>query len=175
MKAIIIFKTISICFFIFLYTATTVSGQVQCLKDAWSHYSEGERALSDKNNSTAGSQFSLAITSCNLCITQFRNTAREMQAKEPKCPPIGSVSAADWQHINSNWALNDVATAAFIKGKSAEYLLGIDSKRYVNMQVVRDSARVLVKQLSYGRCWDAKGFFWSPCKGLLGDSECCPN
>ena len=152
---------------------TPANGQVQCLKDAWKDYNDAVAALSAQHNQTATTKFEAAIQSCNLCITQFAVDARKMQAELKKCPPVGAVSEQDKREIFSHWALNDVATAAFIKGKSAEFLMGIDSQKHKGRNKDFQDAKVLVKELSYGRCWDIQGWFWSPCKALSGES-CCP-
>lgn len=153
--------------------AASLNGQVQCLKDAWENYNAGVSARSSGNNKLAVSKFEAAIQACNLCITQFEIDAKKQQATLTKCPPIGSVSQADKSRIFSNWALNDVATAAFVKGKSADFLFNIDSNKHKERTNDLQAAKMLVKELDYGRCWDNGGWFWSPCKALLGDKECC--
>jgi hypothetical protein len=57
--------------------------------------------------------------------------------------------------------LNDVATAYFIKGRSAEYLYEkTKDKKYKSLAEEAYQAACVLK---YGRCWDPQGWFWSPC------------
>lgn len=174
MKVELNFRTAALAVACLFLAAGEISAQVQCLQDAWKSYNAGVSARSSGNNKTATVSFDAAIQSCNICITQFETQAKQQQAVLKKCPPVGAVSEADRKAIFLNWALNDVATAAFIKGKSSEFLLGIDPAKHKVRSSDLETAKKLVKELEYGRCWDPQGWFWSPCKALLGESACCP-
>jgi len=148
--------------------------QVRSLQDAWRLYNKSEMAYSNGNTRMAADSFIAAIQSCNLCITQYRDTALALQkAYGNNCPPVGTVNEATRREIYSKWALNDIATACFIKGKSEEYLLKIDKNRYHEKNTDLENAKNLIKLVSKGRCWDPSGWFWSPYQGLLGGNNPC--
>ncbi|MCK5214211.1 MAG: hypothetical protein KAR05_02515 [Candidatus Omnitrophica bacterium] len=56
------------------------------------------------------------------------------------------------------WALNDVATCLFIKGKAL-----IDLNK---TEEAKEVFNTLVKEYKYGQSWDSKGWFWKPYEGL---------
>ena len=75
------------------------------------------------------------------------------QAKEMQ----GSLTEYAWESkdkIFSYWALNDVGTALFIKGKALA-----DAGK-------KDEAKAAFKELvdnySFAQCWDPQGWFWKP-------------
>ncbi|MEK7257003.1 MAG: hypothetical protein AAB316_19775 [Bacteroidota bacterium] len=174
MKVKLNFRAAALAVACLLLAAVQISAQVQCLQDAWKSYNAGVSARSSSNNKAATASFEAAVQACNICITQFEAQAKAQQAALKKCPPVGAVSEADKKAIFANWALNDVATAAFVKGKAAEFLVGIDATKHKARSGDLQAAKKLVKELSYGRCWDPQGWFWSPCKALAGDGACCP-
>ena len=67
--------------------------------------------------------------------------------------PDGVVAEKQKQAIQRNGILNDVATCCYINGQSAE-----------NLRDFRGAAAAYHKGrlLSYGRCWDPNGWFWTP-------------
>ena len=175
MRSFIKFSIIAIFFITLFLTPLITYNQVRCLQDAWRLYNRSEMAYSNGKTRMAADSFIAAIQSCNLCITQFRDTALAIQRSYGNhCPPVGTVSEAIRRDIYSKWQLNDIATACFIKAKAAEYLLKIDRSRYAARSGDLENARILVRQASKGRCWDPSGWFWSPCQALLGgDKACC--
>lgn len=113
-----------------------------CVTKAWSAFN--------------AEQYAEAIEYADTCITQFGAQAREQQASVESTPPCGAVSAEQKVLINKRGLLNDVATAAWIKSKSAEAM--------GDTPTARDAMRI-VCELDHGRTWDQKGWFWAPCEG----------
>ena len=148
--------------------------QDQRLQDAWREYNSAKNAYTSDRNTQATNLFRQAIQYANQCIIDFEPQALSMQdsltrRRVPCNDCIGTVTPTIRQVCFSRWALNDVATAYFIKGKSVQYL------RLINPRIAGGDlvlARNGIRQLSYGRCWNPGGFFWSPCEGLRGN--CCP-
>jgi len=68
-------------------------------------------------------------------------------------PPKGRVSDAEKNTIFSRGLLNDVATCFLIKGRSAENLRRKDAAKH---------AYAAATKYKHARCWDLKGWFWSP-------------
>jgi hypothetical protein len=102
-------------------------------------------------------RFEQAIAAADRCIDEFRAGAAEQQAeleraKVPR-PPIGKVTDAQRKAIEERGLLNDVATCFWIKGRAAQSLSRVDQAR---------EAYEAAARLSYARCWDPAGFFWSP-------------
>ena len=122
-----------------------------CLKSAWAAFEK--------------SDYPSAITAAGECIEDFSGKAikdqHTLEASSEKTPLVGAVeSAADRKKIFDRWAVNDVATAYFVRGRSAE-LLFRKSKNLKYKQLAQRSYEAAT-QLTYGRCWDPQGWFWSP-------------
>jgi hypothetical protein len=101
-------------------------------------------------------KYERAITNADKCIDEFLGAAGRIQAKleEDKASiPTGSVNEEQKKQIFKNGLLNDVATCSFIKGRSLEKLSRKEDAK---------NAYEATKKLSYGRCWDPGGWFWSP-------------
>jgi len=131
-----------------------LEGQEQCLTDAWEVFDR--------------SDYAAAIRFADRCIDDFGPAAARMQAsfvtENVPAPPTGAVSDAERNKIFQRGLLNDVATAFFVKGRSSEYLYrngGPDSERYKNEA---EASYRQACELSHGRAWDPKGWFWSPCE-----------
>jgi hypothetical protein len=138
---------------VLLLAALTPSLRAQqaCLKKAWYEY--------NKKN------YSEAITAADDCIDDFGPKATKEQSQlttqNVKNPPTGAVqSGADKQQIFERWAVNDVSTAYFVKGRSAEYLY--KKQKLPKYKVTAEEAYRGAIKLSYGRCYDPQGWFWSP-------------
>jgi hypothetical protein len=129
---------------------STAKAEEQCVKDAWAAY--------NSKNYTA------AIAAADNCIDDFgrraeREEAALKQKSEPQ-PPTGKVdSASERNAIFARWAINDVSTAYFIKGRSAEFLYIAGAKA---QKVVAEKAYQGAINLSCGRVFDPRGWFWSP-------------
>ena len=125
--------------------------QQPCLKRAWA-------ALN-------GNQFAQAIDASNDCIDKFSTRAFRdqgaLEAAKEKLPPTGAVdSSFDKKKVFDRWAVNDIATTFFIRGEAAEQLLKHSKgQQYKQLAVV---SYTHAQRLSYGRCWDPQGWFWSP-------------
>jgi tetratricopeptide (TPR) repeat protein len=90
------------------------------------------------------------------CIEMYGAKAKEMQAalKEPVNP---GKNLENKEEVFKQWALNDVATCLFIKGKALRDQGKNDEAKRVFGEVV--------SQYSFGQCWDTKGWFWSLAQG----------
>lgn len=86
-----------------------------------------------------------AIALANQCVKDYTVIAREQQTGLREIPVP--------EMANDYWALNDVATALYIRGLSLE-------KRHDTM-----SARMvygeLIKKYPFAQCWDEKDYYWS--------------
>ena len=82
------------------------------------------------------------------CVARYGNRARQMQESLEEYP-TGSEAV-----IRSYWALNEVATALFIRGKALQ-----NAERY---DEAKEAYEELVHNYDYGQCWDPKGWFWKP-------------
>jgi tetratricopeptide (TPR) repeat protein len=110
--------------------------------DAWTAFNANDHAK--------------AIEHADKCIDEFQSAATELEtalSKRNEQFPTGAVDDAAKKRMFEYGPLNDVATCLYIKGQSAE-ATG-DKKTAAKVY------RILVK-LTYGRCWDPKGWFWSP-------------
>ena len=150
----------------FVLGGQVAMAQQQCLADAWKAYNE-------KN-------YTGAISSADDCVQNFGTKASKEQADleraKEKTPPTGAVdNAYDKKKINDRWAVNDVSTSYFVKGESAESLMkssksSKDKQKYKEMAC---SAYQSAAKLTYGRCWDPKGWFWSPAEAASDHLGVC--
>jgi len=137
--------------------AQDLQAEEQCLKDAWRTF------ISAKYDS--------AIFFADKCIDDFGRAAGREQARldslRVPLPPTGRVPEVERNRIFNRGLLNDVATAYFIKGRSAEYLYRRyqrgDPRSSKYKQIAIEAYRAAC-QLKHGRTWDPKGWFWSPCE-----------
>lgn len=86
------------------------------------------------------------------CIEMFEKQAVEMQGKLKAAPTK--------ETANEFWALNDVCTCYFIRAQSKE--AKGDTKGALA------DYKVVVEKLSFGQCWDVKGWFWKPSDAAKG-------
>lgn len=122
-----------------------------CLKTAWANLTK--------------SDYAHAIEAADECIDQFSVRAfrdqSNLQASGEKVPPTGAVdSPADRKKIFERWAVNDIATAYFVKAQAAEKVYrkqGVAKYKQMALDAYRAASK-----LTYGRCWDPQGWFWSP-------------
>jgi hypothetical protein len=149
-----ILSLICIGLFIMAFFISSPFAEEQCLKNAWSSFNEKD--------------YEKAIEFSHECIDNFAKDALQIQNELEKSgvplPPKGAVSAAEKDQIFKRGLLNDVATAYWIKGRSAEYLYhkgGIKKQEYKKM--AEEGYKGACKY-NYGRTWDPKGWFWSPCE-----------
>jgi hypothetical protein len=126
----------------------------QCLKKAWDAFN--------------GAKYESAIKFAEQCIDNFGKAADRAQEKlesenEP-LPPTGKVSGAEKDKIFKRGLLNDVATAYFIKGRSAEYLYKTGGPKSTEYKDMAKEAYEATCRYKHARTWDVKGWFWSPCE-----------
>jgi hypothetical protein len=132
----------------------SLRAEEQCLKSAWAAFNR--------------SNYLGAIRSADQCINNFGKAADRAQDKlnadnEPM-PPTGAVSDAEKNKIFKRGLLNDVATAYFIKGRSAEYLYQKGGPRTSSYKEMAKAAYEATCRYKHARTWDPKGWFWSPCE-----------
>lgn len=101
--------------------------------------------------------FEEAISSAQKCIAEFKGSAdreqKELESAKAPLPQKGSVPEEIKKVIWARGLLNDVATSYYIKGRSAESLGRIEEAK----QSYKEATKY-----TYARCWDPKGWFWSP-------------
>ncbi len=84
----------------------------------------------------------------NKCIELYAEQARKMQSELKDYP------AGNNDDIFKLWALNDVATSYYIQG---------EAYRKANMKdESKEAYSKLIKDFTFGQCWDIKGWFWKP-------------
>lgn len=130
-----------------------LKAQEPCLTNAWS-------AFNTKN-------YKVAIAHSDQCIDDFGRKALNIQQKIDSLkitPEIGPVNDNQKNRIFQNNLLNDVATACFIKGRSAECLYEQNKRKNSSYKQMAIDAYNLACKYGKGRCWDTKGWFWSPCE-----------
>lgn len=130
-----------------------VSAQEPCVKNAWSAYNSGN--------------YKGAIKYSEQCIDDFGRMALKVQHRLDSLkiePEIGAVNSVQKNKIFQNGLLNDVSTACFIKGRSAEYIYKKDKVNNKLFKQIATDAYNLACKYSKGRCWDPQGWFWSPCQ-----------
>lgn len=115
-------------------------------------------------------EYQEAIKLADQCIQDFgeeaANTQKAMEENKEPEPPVGKVDDATKQKIFERGLLNDVATAYFIKGRSAEKLYRQDKTQNAEYKKTAEEAyKTVCASYKYGRTWDPKGWFWSPCTG----------
>ena len=143
------------CVFIIFFCNVWISIiQEACLKDAWDAYNSAK--------------YESAIKFANQCIDSFGKAAERAQEKlkadnEPD-PPVGEVSKSEKEKIFKRGILNDVGTAYFIKGRSAEYLYQKGGNNSSSFKEIAKEAYETACRYKHARTWDTKGWFWSPCE-----------
>lgn len=89
-----------------------------------------------------------AIIYAEECIRRFGRRASRMQDKLDDYP------TGEDSEIHAYYALNDVATAHYIKGKALTELDRLDEAKAIY--------EALIAEYSFGQCWDPRGWFWKP-------------
>ena len=123
--------------------ARSLPRNVQCTVDGWQAF--------NRENWEAASR------KATECIEEFGPQAAIEQERLERdgaaLPRTGAVSDEERTTILNRGPLNDVATSLFIKGRAAEKLGRVEDAR---------RAYESAAKLTYGRCWDPAGWFWSP-------------
>ena len=86
------------------------------------------------------------------CIQMYKAKALEMQ-KALTAPP----ATDNKEKVFANWALNDVGTCYFILGKALE--------QQGKTKEAVEAYKFVAANLTYAKCYDTKGWFWSPADG----------
>lgn len=89
----------------------------------------------------------------NECMTLYGRDADKMQAS------LSDFPKGDREEISRYWALNDVATAYFIKGEAL--------RRAGKIEAAKQVFRILISRYRYGQCWEPRGWWWKPSEGAL--------
>jgi tetratricopeptide (TPR) repeat protein len=89
------------------------------------------------------------------CLSLYSSKAREMQASLSAMPPEGRVF--------DYWALNDVATCLFIRGR----ILREQGETEGAEKIFQD----IMDNYGYAQCWDPKGWFWKLTQGAKNELE----
>jgi tetratricopeptide (TPR) repeat protein len=125
-------------------------------------YATSNRSLNEELTTKAWDAFNSkryneAIQFAEKCIKEFSGRSsreqNELEGQNAPLPPKGKVSDEVKNAIWSRGLLNDVATCYFIWGRSAEELGQLDQAK---------RAYEAASKYTYARCWDIKGWFWSP-------------
>ena len=91
--------------------------------------------------------WSEVIKITDKCIYQFIDKAKQQQASLNELPT---------ENTSDYWALNDVGTCYFIKCEA----LSMMGKEYE--EILIQSLKILVNELTYAQCWDSQGWYWDP-------------
>ena len=135
-----------------ILTQSFLRAEEPCLTNAWKAYNSGN--------------YKEAIKYSEQCIDDFGKDAIMMQHRLDSLkitPGNGKVSDLEKNRIFQNGLLNDVSTACFIKGRSAEFLYKEDKIKNLSYKQLSIDSYRLACTYNKGRCWDTNGWFWSPC------------
>ena len=139
---------------ILILPSSALIAQEQCLTDAWDAFNKKD--------------YEKAIAFSNECIDNFAKAAariqKELDSLNVPPPPTGAVSDAEKDRIFKRGLLNDVATAYWIKGRSAEYLYRKGGAKKGEYKKLAEEAYKEACNYKHGRTWNPKGWFWSPCE-----------
>ena len=84
----------------------------------------------------------------NKCIELYAGQAKKMQES------MTEYAQGEKEKIFSYWALNDVATGLFIQGEAY--------RKAGKKDEAKAAYNKLMKEYSFGQCWDVGGWFWKP-------------
>lgn len=143
-----------VCVLLTIMTMEELYAEEQCLKDAWVAFNKED--------------YEGAIKFSSSCIDDFEKVALREQGRldenDAQCPATGAVSDAEKNKTFANGLLNDIATAFFIKGRSAEYLFISAKSENSSHKNMAEEAYEKACRYRCGRTWDPRGWFWSPCE-----------
>ncbi|MBN1521967.1 MAG: tetratricopeptide repeat protein [Candidatus Aureabacteria bacterium] len=100
-------------------------------------------------------EYEKAVIYADKCLELYGPTARDMQ-KTLK-------DFASKEKAFDYWALNDVSTCLFIKGKALKALGKNEEARKVFETIIND--------YSFGQCWDTQGWFWKVAQGAKNEIQ----
>jgi tetratricopeptide (TPR) repeat protein len=131
MKKILFFCVISLVLCSRVVADQNSSEESQKLtKAAWKALDQKDYAAVDYNT--------------DFCITKFSAIAEKQQKSLSSFP--------EGEKISEYWALNDVATCCFIKGKAMR-----DQKKFQKAMKLFEN---IIDKYSYAQCWDPIGWYW---------------
>lgn len=89
------------------------------------------------------------------CFSLYEIAAVEQQNGLTEPVPVSNPEA-----VHAKWALNDVGTCYFVLGQALE--------RAGKPAEAIKAYKTLVEKLAFAKCWDTKGWFWSPADAAKG-------
>ena len=98
-----------------------------------------------------------AVVYAQKCIELYAEDAKKMQAGLTDYP------TGKPEDVHKYWALNDVATSYYILGMS---LAGSGDK-----EGARQAFDTVIKEYTFGQCWDPQGWFWKPAEAAEKESR----
>jgi tetratricopeptide (TPR) repeat protein len=101
-------------------------------------------------------QFTLVMKWANECIKRYRSQALRQQAALNDFAPD--------QKALQYWALNDVATCLFIKGRALRWQGRKDEAREIFSDIM--------EHYTYAKCWDKNGWFWKVSRAAKDQIDC---
>jgi hypothetical protein len=156
-------RKISFITFLFscIFSITCLNAQEICLSNAWRVYNHKD--------------YDSTLYYASECIANFSDRASEIQlewleSNENTCPPVGAVNDIMKNRIFNNSLLNDVATAYWLKAKAAVSIYNSNEELTSQYIEIARNACTEVQIYHCGRCWDKRGWFWSPaedCRNIL--------
>jgi tetratricopeptide (TPR) repeat protein len=136
--------------------APTVLSAAETPSVSYDFGDQGSAVLTEKAWKAAAANDLAAVQAyTGRCIELYKQAALTQQAslKEP-------VPTANPEAVHAMWALNDVGTCYFILGQALE-------KAGQQAEAIK-AYRTLVDSLAFAKCWDTKGWFWSPADAAKG-------
>ncbi|HEY8240575.1 MAG TPA: tetratricopeptide repeat protein [Kiritimatiellia bacterium] len=103
-------------------------------------------------------KYRVAELFANKCIELYVAEAKKMQVTLDNFAPKGSEF--------NYWALNDVATCYFIKGRILQ--------RQGKNKDAQPYFRTVVEEFPSGQCWDPRGWFWKVAQAARGQLFAAP-
>ncbi len=123
-------------------------GTPSAVDQAWAAYNKGDCAGAIEWADRCG----------NESLGRALREQEQLETSKAPLPPVGSASRQEKKVIFARAALNDAATCLYIKGRSLE---ATDRKEEAK------EAYSEASKLTYARCGDPRGWFWSPSEGSL--------
>ena len=136
---------------VFLTAMLIVAGMTATATSAWAYNFGDYRSVTLATKAWEALEkgdIEAVLAYTNKCIELYGEQAKKMQANLK-----GYVTGPD-QEVFANWALNDVATSLFIQGEAYRKAKMIDE--------AKETYQKLIKDYTFGQCWDTKGWFWKP-------------
>ena len=134
----------------FWKVSTAARDQIECIELGIDYGDYTSQTLTAKAwEAFDGKKYKIVELYANKCLELYAEEARKMQATL-------NGYAGKGQEFNF-WALNDVGTCLFIKGRALQ-----EQNR---KEEAREVFREIIDNYNYAQCWDAKGYFWKVARG----------